>query len=562
MRLLFYTATAVFLVLAGIFAFYAMQSSDQGGIARVVLSIDANERPPSEAESERLRADVKDVLARSEAQLGDTAQAESRGDQSDRLPQGDAAVDAGTPQNDARALETPQPQVDERPSNQIAEAAPEAPPSQNAEAAPEQHAAVSDRADPEPVAIPGTTLYGIDNNDPFAKPETAETQADTRESQANSDTPAPAETAPAAGEQQVASLRGSTSSQELGQSSQDTPPTSGSLQAATPAPVNETAAPEPAQTETGTGAGKPSPEEERKLRANFDAFLAAHNERQDKTETENRVAATPPPLPPRRQESGPVGATDGSASWTGRQVALKLDKPKPQAGRKQQEVRVAILLRGVGRDDRNSNEAVTKLPPAISLAFMPFVGSSQQWARKAKELGHEVIVQLPLEPSDYPINNPGAETLLTSASGDDNLSKIGAILSRFENYSGVSNYLGGKLLQSETALRPIVQGLKTRGLIYVGEGNNSHGLLRKLAGEVGLRYGGADMMIDAHPAPEEIRKSLERLVELARKEGSAIGMGYASKSTIEQLQTWSQTLAQQGIVLVPVGALAQTPGAS
>jgi polysaccharide deacetylase 2 family uncharacterized protein YibQ len=224
--------------------------------------------------------------------------------------------------------------------------------------------------------------------------------------------------------------------------------------------------------------------------------------------------------------------------------------------------RVAILLRGVGRDEQNSSNAVTKLPSAISLAFMPFSGPAQRWAVKAREHGHEVLIQLPLEPSDYPVNNPGPETLLSGSPADENLSRFRSILSRFDGYSGVTNYLGGKMLQSRDALRPILEGIKSKGLIYVGEGNNSHELVRNLAGELGVRYGNADIMIDSFPSSEAIDKALNELVALARKQGSAIGMGYASRTTISQLEKWSRSDAAKGITLVPVGALAQTLGAS
>ena len=194
---------------------------------------------------------------------------------------------------------------------------------------------------------------------------------------------------------------------------------------------------------------------------------------------------------------------------------------------------------------------------------MPFAGAAPQWAKKAGEQGHEVIVQLPLEPSDYPVNNPGPETLLSSSSADQNASRLRTVLARFDGYSGVTNFLGGKMLQSKDALRPILEEIKSRGLIYVGEGNNnSHAVVRGLAGEVGLRYGGANVMIDAQPTPAAIQAALARLIEIARKEGSAIGLGYGSRGTIEQLEAWAQTLAAQGVTLVPVGTLAQTPGAS
>jgi polysaccharide deacetylase 2 family uncharacterized protein YibQ len=562
MRLLFYTATAMFLILAGIFAFYAMQGTEQAGVARVVLSIDANERPSADAG--RLQSSV-DELAKAESRLAPAERTEEP-----IPPQSLSSAGAAQPEvsqsgpseaNRETAGDTQHEASTESATEAIATAEPDASP-----ASPEQEA--SDSAGIE--MLPGTTLAGLEDlqqsgldAEPSVDDAASQSEAPAPEGLEATADPSSAEAAvqpDAGGDQQVAALRGSTSAEELRQAE------SGAQQEALNAPGVEPASPPQdassqiaTSTEQGAaaqGSSGKSPAEQRQLKANFDAFMATLNERRENEAQPS--AAGSPPFPPRRPEKAPEG---GSGSWAGRQVAAKEDKPRKQDGRKR-EARVAILLRGVGRDDRNSNEAVTKLPPAISLGFMPFIGVSQQWARKAREFGHEIIVQLPLEPSDYPINNPGPETLLSSLSGDDNLSRMKTILGRFDNYTGVSNYLGGKMLQSEAALRPVVQGLKSKGLIYVGEGNNSHVLLRRIAGEVGLRYGAADMMIDAHPAPDEIRKSLDRLAELARKDGSAIGMGYASRATIEQLQAWSQTLAAEGITLVPVGALAQAPGAS
>jgi polysaccharide deacetylase 2 family uncharacterized protein YibQ len=303
----------------------------------------------------------------------------------------------------------------------------------------------------------------------------------------------------------------------------------------------------------GAADGAPAAEDGQKPA--LDAILAALNERDaeagDDPASISAPAGPPPPLPLRRSDAK-TAALNG---WGSTQIT-KADN----SGAK--PARIAILLRGLGRDDRNSGDAVTKLPPAISLAFMPFVGA-QPWAKKAAEQGHEVIVQLPLEPSDYPVTNPGPETLLASSAPEENASRLGAILRRFDGYSGVTNFLGGRMLQSKAALRPILEDIKARGLIYIGEGNNNtHAVVRGLAGEIGLRYGGANVMIDAQPTPAAIQAALERLVAIARKEGSAIGLGYASRATIEQLAAWSQTLAAQSVTLVPVGTLAHTPGAS
>ena len=97
-------------------------------------------------------------------------------------------------------------------------------------------------------------------------------------------------------------------------------------------------------------------------RAGF--ILAALNEGEGQTEAAAPAPAGPPPPLPLRRSAAKAAAVNGwgSTKITANDAAAL----KP--------ARIAILVRGLGRDDRNSSDAVTRLPPAISLAFMPYAG--------------------------------------------------------------------------------------------------------------------------------------------------------------------------------------------
>jgi polysaccharide deacetylase 2 family uncharacterized protein YibQ len=224
------------------------------------------------------------------------------------------------------------------------------------------------------------------------------------------------------------------------------------------------------------------------------------------------------------------------------------------------QARVAILIRGIGRNSLDSRTAIETLPSAISLGFESDDGI-RQWATKARERGHEIIVQLPLEPMKSRADI-SEETLRTDAEPLQNKARLNAVLGRFDGPNGVTNMMGDKLLQSEKALQPILEDIKNRGLMYIAVGRRRHRLFRKMAKKMNLRYGNASLVIDTNPTPDAVNKSLQRLVAMARKNGSAIGIGSVTNVTIEQLRAWSKELATSGVTLVPVGALTQTPGAS
>ena len=74
----------------------------------------------------------------------------------------------------------------------------------------------------------------------------------------------------------------------------------------------------------------------------------------------------------------------------------------------------SIVVGGLGLSQTGTQKAIETLPEDVTLAFAPYGSSLQRWVDKAREDGHEVLLQIPLEPIDYPQENPGEHTLLVS----------------------------------------------------------------------------------------------------------------------------------------------------
>ena len=55
----------------------------------------------------------------------------------------------------------------------------------------------------------------------------------------------------------------------------------------------------------------------------------------------------------------------------------------------------------------------------------------------AQRAGHEIFLDIPMEPVGYPVNDPGPLTLLTSLGAVGNLSRLEKALGRTEGYAGV-----------------------------------------------------------------------------------------------------------------------------
>src|SRR5690606_29233738 len=73
--------------------------------------------------------------------------------------------------------------------------------------------------------------------------------------------------------------------------------------------------------------------------------------------------------------------------------------------------RIAIIVGGLGVSTTGTANALAKLPPDVTLAFAPYGDDLGRAAANARQTGHEILLQIPLEPFDYPNNDPGPHTL-------------------------------------------------------------------------------------------------------------------------------------------------------
>jgi polysaccharide deacetylase 2 family uncharacterized protein YibQ len=217
--------------------------------------------------------------------------------------------------------------------------------------------------------------------------------------------------------------------------------------------------------------------------------------------------------------------------------------------------RIALVVTGLGIGRTATAEAMAKLPPPVTLAFAPYGADLEANVGQARETGHEVMLQVPMEPFDYPDNDPGPHTLLTEAKAAETSERLHWIMSRFTGYIGLVNFMGAKLMANDLALSALLKEVAARGLGFVDDGSSP----RSLTGSVGPRTGAptarADAVIDAVPRGDAIDKELARLESAAKAKGVAIGSASALPMTVERIAQWSRTLEAKGIRLVPVSSV-------
>jgi polysaccharide deacetylase 2 family uncharacterized protein YibQ len=216
---------------------------------------------------------------------------------------------------------------------------------------------------------------------------------------------------------------------------------------------------------------------------------------------------------------------------------------------------VAIVVTGLGLNEAGTLKAIGKLPPDISLAFAPYGATLSRTVAAAHAAGHELLLEIPMEPFDYPETDPGPQTLLTGQPAKSNIGKLYWLMSRFGGYLGLINNTGARFTASATDFGPIMEELGTRGLGYLDDGSSNRSIADQLAKANKVPFGRGDVMLDADPSRGQILAALDSLVTLAQSKGEAIGVISALPVSITTVAEWTAGLANKNVQLVPVSAL-------
>ncbi|MES1199158.1 MAG: divergent polysaccharide deacetylase family protein [Pseudomonadota bacterium] len=255
-------------------------------------------------------------------------------------------------------------------------------------------------------------------------------------------------------------------------------------------------------------------------------------------------------------ESGPHGVLPIVAR-DGRTAAQAYARPFTADG----HPIVAVVIGGLGFNARTSTQAI-ELPPEITLSFAPYATNLQTWIDSARAHGHEVMLELPMEPFDPDADDTGPQTLLAASAPQQNISRLEQLLSFGAGYFGVTNYQGARFATSTQASQPVVQALKRRGLVFISSGLGQRTALSTEATRAGLANTAADRIIDSRREADAIDEQLLNLEALALQNRSAIGAGFAYPVTMEQVGRWARDIGTRGYQLAPASAVLRARAAA
>jgi hypothetical protein len=248
----------------------------------------------------------------------------------------------------------------------------------------------------------------------------------------------------------------------------------------------------------------------------------------------------------------PVVAADGRSPMTAYARPFDDTDKRP---------RIAIVVGGLNVSVSNTKLALARLPGPVTLAFSPVASDAQISVDAAREAGHEVLLEVPMEPLDFPESDPGAHALMVAASGDENIRRLNWSLSRFTGYVGITNFLGARFMSEQSTTELLLKETARRGLIFFDNGMSRSSLAFTAARHAGGSIATGMLVLDDVQSRENVDKKLAELKAEARRNGSAIGVASAFPVSIARIAVWAESAEMRGFALVPLSALATRPAA-
>jgi len=233
-----------------------------------------------------------------------------------------------------------------------------------------------------------------------------------------------------------------------------------------------------------------------------------------------------------------------------------IEKPIPPV--KVHMPQIAIIIDDIGYDKKIAL-ALCSLNSNITFSVLPFAPFGKYISGELHAKGSQLMLHLPMEPVEYPDINPGPGAILSDMSPDVLIDQLKKNIRDIPYIVGVNNHMGSKLTSRSDQMNQIFSILKKENLFFVDSITAPKSQCKSSARLLKLKFAQRDVFLDNFQDTEYITGQFKELIDLAKKHGSAIGIGHPYEATLETLSKELPKLKNK-VEIVRVSVLTAIPG--
>ena len=219
-------------------------------------------------------------------------------------------------------------------------------------------------------------------------------------------------------------------------------------------------------------------------------------------------------------------------------------------------VTISIIIDDLGNNLGNGQRAIN-LPGAMTYAILPHSPYSHRLAEQAHRSGKEVMLHMPMDNTHDRALGPGGLTVKQDRVHYEQ--RLQQAIAATPYISGINNHMGSRLTANPERMQWLMQSLKNYPLYFVDSRTSARSVAATTASNHQIPTLERDIFLDHEPNIAFIDKQFKRLIQIARKKGSAVAIGHPYPSTLNYLEGVLPRLNDMGIRLVtPSNLLALT----
>ena len=216
--------------------------------------------------------------------------------------------------------------------------------------------------------------------------------------------------------------------------------------------------------------------------------------------------------------------------------------------------KIAIVIDDWGYHLNNLKIAATIKQP-LTCAILPNLKNSRMVAQNLNKIGFEIILHLPMEPKGkYQLEK---NTITISMDAGQIHSILEQDLTSILFAKGISNHMGSRITEDSRVSALIMSEAKKRKLYFLDSFVTPKSVCASLAEKIKIRFAKRDIFLDNRDDPDYIKGQIIKLMDLAKKNGQAVGIGHDRRNTLLVLKEVIPQLIKAGYKLVFVSEIAR-----
>jgi len=216
---------------------------------------------------------------------------------------------------------------------------------------------------------------------------------------------------------------------------------------------------------------------------------------------------------------------------------------------------IALIIDDMGNQHRQGLRVID-LPGPVACAFLPYTAYAGILARQAHTHHKEVMLHLPMQAVEH-VHSPHLQGMLTlDMTRQQFLSEFRRAIAAVPHVSGLNNHMGSLLTRHPGSMAWLMQAIDTRGdLFFIDSRTTRATVAEQLATEHGIPTMARKVFLDNVAEVAAVRAQFRQLLDFARRNGTALGIGHPYPATLQVLAEELARLDEHGIQLIPVASL-------